>query len=251
MKIKLIKNKKAGFYAIFLVLMTLILVGYTMHGFTLSKGKISSTFNSATDAIKFNHEIDKEEIYENEKVKDAAIQAFYETSEQLVAPSDNCKIIEHKGKDYFIFNQNCKPESDYLADVFLEKLNNNEQVKDYVFVLEGGNPELQATREEIKKEDSFVGSFASYSLFYDLNPSFSFFLADEKINILDFATLYSEADRCKDQSDVVDCINLENWELSFEKNAYNFFNFNTKEYYFYEKQGQVVFAPIMIDFALE
>jgi hypothetical protein len=251
MKIRLRKNKKAGFFAIFLVLMTLILVGYTMHGFTLSRDRISSSFNAATDAVGFSQDVDKEQIYENEKVKDAAVQSFYDTSQQLVQASDNCKIVEHNGKEYFIFNQDCKPESDYLADTFLEKLTENEQARDYVFALEGGNLELQATRQEIEKESSFIGSFATYSLFYNVNTDYSFLLAEENMNLLDFTNLYSKAETCKNSANVAGCMNLKDWEFSFEKDSYNFFDFKTKKYYFYERGEQMTFAPIEISFALE
>ena len=245
------KNKKAGFFAIFLVLTTIILAGYTLYGFTSSKNKIDSSFDSVNFAIEFGQEIDKQEMYENEKVKYAASQAFFELAQMPVEASDDCKIVNHNENEYIVFTENCNPDAGYIADSFIEKITSYEIVKDYSFVLEGSNLNLKAQGEELEKKISFSGSYAKYNLVYEIDTSYSFLLADESINLLDFVDAYSEAERCKNNVNVRDCMKLDRWEISFNKDTYKFFKLKTKKYYFYEKQEQKIFAPIEFNFALE
>jgi hypothetical protein len=238
------KNKKAGFYALLLVIMALILTGYTFYGITISKNRVVSGLKAPLEVVRFSQEIEKDLVYEEEKVKLAVVQAFYDTAnEWAIVANENCKLTG----DYMIFNDACEPNYNQVAEIFMSKLSGYENLE-YDFTLEGKT--VLAERSDFEKELLLKKDYALYKLEKTIEPSFSIGLEQEKLDFEDFLRLYTKAESCKNNENIASCINLQDWTLEYEEGTYKFFSFKTKKYYFYNKEEET-FEPIEFNFALE
>ncbi len=198
-------NKKAGLYAVLLVIVTIILIGYVFYSFTIARNRVVYGLNAPNEVLQFNYENEKQLLYEQELIKMASTQAFSDTAKNFYYSTDSdCKILNDNDKKYVVFDDKCNFNSDYIKSNFIYRLENNENLKNYDFILEENN--LKASTNPIKKQTSLLRQFATYTITYDLNPSFTLDLNKESININDFNTLYSAAFDCKDSDSVERCV---------------------------------------------
>jgi hypothetical protein len=241
-------NKKAGFFALLTVLFIFILTGYTLYTFTLAKAKVDASVNSPLEIIEFNQEIEKQEIYDKEEVEMESVQVFYEILKQgAVRAREDCKLTG----DYIIFNDNCEPDENEIIELFIEKIQDKEKMKDYSFSFSEENTKLVASKYN-EKEMNLENPFATYNIKYgfDYRKDYTIDLNEEEISFSEIMSLYNEAFRCKDSENIVECLNVENWELDFNEEDYKFFDFNSENYYYYYDNGEV-FSSIRFRFALE
>ena len=237
-------NKRAGFFALLLVLITIILTSYALYSFTLSKSKIDVSLDVPGEIISFSQDIDKEIFYEQQRLELDSIQAFHETLLQGAMKSrEDCKFTEN----YIIFNDACEPTENELAEVFIEKLEENEYIGDYSFSFSEKNTNLVAQAIEIKKEQQFSGPFATYDVEYSLNRGFSVDLSEQGVSFSRIIALYNKAVQCKDSESIELCVDVEDWELEFKEEGYKYFNFKSERYYIYDSK----FAPLEFIFVLE
>ena len=243
---KMRMNKRAGFFALLLILFTIILTGYALYSFTLSKSNVDVSLDIPGEIVSFSQDIDKEIFYEQQRLELVSIQAFHETLLQGAMKSrEDCKFTEN----YIIFNDACEPTENELAEVFIEKLEEKEDVEDYSFSFSEKNTKLEAQANEIKKEEQFSGPFATYNIEYNLEREFSVDFSEQGISFSKIINLYDKAVQCKDSESIELCVDVDvkDWELEFREEGYKYFNFKSKRYYIYDSK----FAPLEFIFVLE
>lgn len=237
---KMLKNKKGGFYALILVIIVILLVAYLFYGMSISRKKIVSSLSSPAEVIEFSNNLDKEEIYEYEKLKNTAVKAFYDTAAQgVVKTREECKF----SGEYVIFHDACEPTINEISEVFIKNLESKDE--NYDFSFEKGK--IIAIKEPTTKTLVLTKAFTTYSLEYDIKNNYVLELNDIDLELEKFIDAYNKAKVCKDSENVLACVNLENWELEFKEEGYKFFKFKTKAFYFYNHD----FKPIEFNFALE
>lgn len=239
-------NKKAGFFALLIVLFTFILSGYALYTFTLAKAKVDTSVNSPLEIIEFNQEIEKQEIYDQQKLEMESVQAFHELFvEGAMKANENCKFTG----GYIIFNDNCEPNENEIAEIFIEKLETKKEMEDYSFSFSEKNTKLVAGKE-INEELKLDKAFADYVIKYNQNKEYIIDLNEKGISFSEVIKMYNEASRCKESENMNACVKIDAWELGFEEQDYKFFTFITKDYYYYYDNREI-FSPIEFRFALE
>ncbi len=242
---KIKKNKKAGFFAILLVIFTLILTTTALHTFALSKNKVAASLEVPSQVVSFSNDIDKKIFYEKDNLKVASIQAFNDMLVQgAVKSKEECKFTG----DYIVFNNACEPNENEIAEFFVEKLQENEKVRDYIFTLAEKNTKLSAEKEKTEEKRSFSGSFSKYDLSYEINNEYIINLAEEGIDFSDIMDMYIKSLACKDSENIKACVKVANgWIFEFQEEGYKFFSFRSIRYYYHDSE----FSPLEFNFALE
>jgi len=249
------KNRKAGFYAIGIVLVTILVTGYALYSFNLVRNKYTADFRIPLEIVKFNSDIDNTLFYEKDKIILNAGQIYYNIARQGAVNIDNpdCSAVVHNSKQYVVFNEKCHPDTLQIKNLFIREIKANSNLKGYDFSMQENV--LNANGEIIKKKFESSKSFISFSIEYNINPSFSIDLPREGMNLDDFSSLFEAASKCKESESLKQCLQnqgvLNAWDVNFNEDIYKFFRFNTKKYFFINEGDGMKFAPIEFNFALE
>ncbi|UZE93792.1 MAG: hypothetical protein IB618_03430 [Candidatus Pacearchaeota archaeon] len=264
----MIKNKKAGVFAIGLVLGMIIFIGMSWHAFSTTNKNINAGVIKTTASINIKNMGDRLSFYINESSKLAASQAFYEIVKDSAIDKDNpsCTVTG----DTIIWNSNCMPEKIFLQNKFTDeygksffdslKAYSETNLTDitYTHTFENGEIKTKTDPKTFSSEEK--GTFATYKLEYEFNPSITLILEEENINLDSFDFIYiktnSDIRECRDEEavDMVLCVKnkleFDGWTVDVKKQgSYLIFELETEEYFFFEDKG-MKFEKIILKFAM-
>ena len=226
-------GKKAGVFAIGMVLGMIIFMSLTWYSFLTTNKKISVEIAGSTTIANNKNTIDNLVFYIDEAKKLAASQAFYEIAKEWAIDlnvedsAQECKMYN----EYIIWSQNCKPEQEKIEAVFIKKYNESfynllnqyllnryhkENLNisdlnyfDYVYTLEGEKIISSATIKTLSAIEK--ANFATYNISYNFDPSTTLDLKKQEISLNEFESIYQETN-----SVIEECKALENNEENSE-----------------------------------
>jgi hypothetical protein len=263
-------NRKASIFALGMVLAAFIFMGLAWGGFFMSNKNVNREIGLEEPMYLKNIE-DKFILYSNQAAKLSASQAFYELSEESVINRENknCKI--YSGKNYIIWDQNCKPKQEIIDHSFINKYteNFNDFIQNYNYNIDTTNfeyfhvleeNEITTTSHSETIKITKKTAFATYNISYEFHPSITLELTNNEIYLNDFVLIYqqiiSARQTCETNDDQAKCIedniNAERWSFDITKeSSYFVCEFRTKNYFFFEDEnGKEKFARAALNFAI-
>ncbi len=231
------ENKKAQIFAVGLVLITLIAMGYALYTFVMIKGDVEESIMPSVKLIDAYDSKTKLLFYAQESAKLAAQNAFNFIAQEKAA-SGNCTI---DGNGYVGWSSNCKPNAKEIEENFLSEFKKSYEsyMKDYTektsynITLEKNNINLNAESITLNATEK------EYNASFTFEPSFSIYIPAFGLDLTDFESIYSAAQSCKskDALNVKNCMmeKIKNWHTDVElKEPELLFDLTTKQIFFFD-----------------
>lgn len=243
-------NKKAQIFAVGLVLITLIALGYALYTFVMIKGNTETSLRPPIKLIDAYDAKTKLLFYVKESAKLAAQHAFDFVAEKKAA-SGNCTI---DGNGYVGWSSNCKPNTTEIEENFLLEFKKSYEsyMKDYPEKT-SCNVTLEKNKINIKAANITLSiTEKEYNASFTFEPSFSADVSDFGISLTDFESIYLAAQSCKskDALNVKNCMTekIKNWDTNVElRETSLLFDVITQKGFFFEEG----FSAIKLKFKIE
>lgn len=276
MKLKERLNKRAGIFAVGMIITMMVVMAAAWQAFSTTNKKITVGTKILPNLTSLYDEQDRFFIYIEESKSLAASQALYEIAKDAAINKnkDSCRV-EPK-TNYFIWDNNCKPEALFIKQKFIQEFNKSlasfveaypkENLRlHYTNEFAEGSEEIISTALPIKLESKAKSTFASYSFSHSLKP----FLTSTKTNLtkenidLNFNEIYNKIvekkTRCQtEQKDTEECskalkaIEFDSWHASVERQgSYFIFRLKTKDFFFFQENNLENYKPIELNFVIE
>ncbi len=228
-------NKKAQIFALGLVLITLVAMGYTLYTFVVISGNIQESIGPPNKLIEAYNSQTKLLFYAKESAGLAVPDAFNFIAEEKAASGD-CVI---DGSGYVGWSSTCKPDTKDIEENFLlefkksyggyiqeypEKVNFSVTLEENKIKLEAESVTLNFTEKE-------------YNVSFTFEPSFSTNISAFGLSLADFESIYFGAQYCKNKNTtkVKNCMTekIKNWHTDVEFKEPNLlFDLSTKQSFF-------------------
>jgi len=246
-------NKKAQIFAVGLVLITLIAMGYALYTFVVIKRGAEESIMPSAKLIDAYDSKTKLLFYAQESAKLAVRSAFNLIAQEKAASGD-CTI---DGSGYVEWSANCKPDTKEIEENFLSEFKKNYEnyIEDY--------PEktnysitLDASKKNsinLDAESITINiSEEEYNATFTFEPSFSIDISLFGLDLTDFEGIYSATQNCKskDALNVKNCMieKIKNWHIDAElKEPDLLFDLQTKQTFFFDD----TFSPIKLKFKIK
>ncbi len=269
------KNKKAGIFAVGMVLGMIIFIGIAWYAFSSTNKNINSGIE-ISDATNYKNLQNTFSFYMNGVAKLSSTQSFYDIAKQAAINKENSNCNVYSEKNYFMWSSDCKPEQQFIEDLFVEKYNQSFydflqkypesgfesgfelQKIEYIHNLEEEIIKSTAPIKVLKTEKATA--FATYNISYNLNPIINLNLSEQEIYLDDFIDIYHTTNlavqECKEQQNPEICIknklNFKRWTTKIQKSSSNFiFELKTNKYFFFkDSEGRQDFKQIKLNFVM-
>ncbi len=230
------KNRKAQAMAVYLVLITMIIMGMAIATFFSVRDKMSKTISPPSDLLEIYDENAKTMFYENEAARLSSQTAFNSIAKEI--SSGQCSVIN---LDYVLWKGSCKPDAKSIQNKFLEKFNETYSSFGNLSSLSLEREIIKINSAEIIKNISDNEGYVVYNTTLTFNPSFEYNLSKNSINLDDFDDIYTLAMQCKDKNltKASECLSgkLERWDFSINSfDKYILFSFKTKKSFLIENK---------------
>lgn len=259
-------NKKAGVFAIGMVITLFILMRLTWHGFTLFNEKVDKGISSLDNLTTLYAASERISFYLQEASRLSASQAYYIIAQEAAIDKEKqkCFTRKYQGKDIIQWEELCKPQLALLKQKFLSEQNKSliKFIERYpeklnISMLNTIENDLLSTMIKVHLTTQQASSFALYNLSYGLEKNFKINLTEEKIFLDDFVNIYDKSSttikECKNQ-EIKTCLkklSFKNWNYKVTVfDRWVLFEFSSKKYFFFENETGMRFEPIELKFSL-
>ena len=252
-------NKKAGAFAIGMVLAMIVLVSLTLYSISKSNQDVEKTF-SLKNLTSLYFEADRISFYFKEASRLSAHQAFYEIVKDAAINTSNklCFSQSYEDKEIIIWDKNCKPEINFLKERFLLEYKKNiakyakRYPKDVKFEIESWmENDKVVSRLKVKLNERNE----RYNISYSFIKVFYTNLTSESIVLEDFPEIYEKVNVKKEnKGNIENCFGLsfERWKCKAKRIDDSYlFELETKKPYFFELDGKEHFENIRLVFLLK
>ena len=266
----MIKQKKAGVFAIGMVIAMILFMTAAWFAFTATNNKITFETRALEPLMDYNNEYDRFIIYRDESAKMAASQAFYEIARDagIDKNQDSCTVYNN----YFILSDNCKPGTNAVRakfiDIYNRSFNNlmslypqyNFRNNIYSVMYSSDRNMIEFKTDKIKPSSQVKTDFAVYNLSYEVDPSATVNLSEQDIILEDFEEIYLKIINAKNSCvgrEITSCMKSKlefvRWHFDAEKQgSHLIIKMKTKSSYFYQDAtSDERFAPVEFNFAIQ
>lgn len=253
-------NKKAGAFAIGMVLTMIVLMSLTLHAISKSNQAVEKTF-SLKNLTSLYLEADRISFYFKEASRLSAYQAFYEIVKDAAINTSNklCFSQTYENKEIIIWDKSCKPEINFLKEKFLLEYKKNidkyakRYPKDIKFEIESW---MENNKISSRLKVKLNAKNERYNISYSFVKVFYTNLTSESIVLEDFLEIYEKVNKAKKENkgNIENCFGLsfERWKCKAKKIDDSYlFELETKKPYFFELDGKEHFENIKLVFLLK
>ncbi len=230
---KQIKSKKAQIFGLLITLAVLLTCSYAIFKFITAKTGVADMFNSPAKILELNQEKEKFESYARESAKLSVAEAYREISDKVKFASSEC-AIESGYINFCSLANDIDEELSFLVENRINKLISNYPNADFnkiIYAVSIKDKQINFDTDKLQLRGFAEGIFG-YSFTYDFNPSF--LLSFDELGLHTFQEIYSKANECKSNENIVDCMsklqNFDTWVKKSDGKIY--FDLKSKQRYF-------------------
>lgn len=253
-------NRKGSAFALSMVILTWILIGFTWYCFSLANVRVETEISSVDNLTQVYDSGDRLSFYFEESAKLSANQAHCKTAQEPAAGS-LCFTKSYNGENIIQLTDSCKPDIQSLNEKFLSEYNKSfydllekypeKEAVENISVFHSIENDAVTTSVRKTLAARHDAAYASYSVNYDLDKDFT-----NNIYLGDFANIYEKSllalDECKDK-EIETCleqtISFENWDFNAVKaGTWVLFEFSTKKSFFLMNEEK--FSPVVLRFGI-
>ncbi len=236
------KNKKAQIFEGFWVLVTLVVLSMALGTFMMVKTKVQAGVTPSSELMNIYNEKDKTEFYNEEYLKLAVQEAYYNVLKTGAVDNPNCNIMV---ADYVNYNDGCNSSKSGVQEYLkkeLTKINRDIIMDDNIIRLKSEN----ISKTMVEK------GYINYEINFAYNPSVEIKLNDLNISLDDLGNVYTAAITCKSMNlgETKECMSKKvgQWNIEIkESGKYVLYDLTTKISYFFDNK----FEPMALKFSLD
>lgn len=270
-------GKRAGIFAVGMIITMIIVMAAAWQAFSTTNRKIAVGVEILPNLTSHYNEQDRFSIYIEESKSLAASQALYEIAKDAAIDKKKGSCRVEPQTNYFIWDNNCKPETLFIKQRFIQEFNKSlisfvkaypkENLRPYYMneFAEGSEEIINSAASPIKLESKAKSTFASYSLSHSVETSLTSTktnLTEENID-LNFNGIYNkiveEKTRCQtEQKEAEECskaleaIEFDYWRADVERQgSYFIFRLKTKDFFFFQENNLENYKQIELNFIME